>query len=568
MKKVFAILLAIAMLLSLAVPAMAEESVKTHYEITITNSDAISSAGHVYSAYQIFTGVLDSTGKILTEIDWGQNFQGDAADAFVAALQADTTLGEGEANLFYGKSTAKEISDIMGDSANNTAVMKKAIGKAATAVVTADDTKSEPIAKSSQSNAPYTISIPLNMAGYYLITDTLSNPSAPNQDISDFIVQVVGDVTVEHKGSIPTMDKQVSETGDTYHDAIPAGIGETHYYRIIAELPDDYYLYDHYYLEFSDDMSKGLEFVEIDRVYVVHRQSNTRPELTEGTAGNQYTKEVTDLENGGEHLSIVIKDLKQAAPGLTSEDAVVVIYKAKVTADAVADGSGIPNQATIIYSNNPNTDGKGESTPDETNVYPINLNVVKVDGLDQTKPLNGAQFVLYRAHSTGAESHNEYAVVVDGKISKWVHHYESDDCCDDKVTHDSEIQTEGAATILETKDGGKLSVGGLKPGRYNLKEIKAPDGYNALTEDVILSFSITVDEVTDTIATITGKTNQGKIEFTPADANVTVTIDNYQGDTLPSTGGIGTTIFYAVGGLMVVAALVLLVTKKRMAAEV
>ena len=564
MKKVFAILLALAMLLSLAVPAMAAED---DYVITITNSDAISSAGHVYSAYQIFDGELDSTGKILTEIGWGQNFQGDAADAFVAALQADTTLGEGEANLFYGKSSAKDISDIMGDPANNTAAMKKAIGKAATAVVTADATKSEPIAKSSQSDAPYTISIPLNMAGYYLITDTLSNPSAPNQDISDFIVQVVGDVTVEHKGSIPTMDKQVSETGDTYHDAIPAGIGETHYYRIIAELPDDYYLYDHYYLEFSDDMSKGLEFVEIDRVYVVHRQANTRPELTEGTADNQYTKEVTDLENGGEHLSIVIKDLKQAAPGLTSEDAVVVIYKATVTADAVVDGNGIPNQATIIYSNNPNTDGKGESTTDETNVYPINLNVVKVDGLDQTKTLDGAQFVLYRAHSTGAESHNEYAVVVDGKISKWVHHYAGDGCTEEAHAA-QEVTAEGLATILETKDGGKLSVGGLKPGRYNLKEIKAPDGYNALTEDVILSFSITVDEVTDTIASITGKTNQGKIEFTPADANVTVTIDNYQGDTLPSTGGIGTTIFYAVGGLMVVAALVLLVTKKRMAAEV
>ena len=235
--------------------------------------------------------------------------------------------------------------------------------------------------------------------------------------------------------------------------------------------------------------------------------------------------------------------------------------------DAVVDGNGIPNQATIIYSNNPNTNGKGESTPDETNVYPINLNLLKVDGKDKTVTLAGAQFLLSRDYSDGMTTHKEFAVVEGGKLKEWAHHAEGDGCAVDNADHLAAVAANELGTVLTTDATGNINVGGLDAGKFTLIEIKAPDGYNKLVEEIVISVSITVDETNDKIETMAGMTNQGQVSFDAATATVKLTIDNYKGDVLPSTGGIGTTLFYIFGGLMAAGAAVLLVTKKRMSAE-
>jgi len=566
MKRVISLALCLMMVLSLAVTAFAAEG---DYTITITNSDSISSAGHKYEAYQIFSGKLDSTETILTEIEWGVNLAANA-DAFLAALKADTTLGEGEANIFYSATTAEQVAEILAAPANHTSTVLKAVGKAATANVSGT-----PVGTSTQSAAPYTITIPAEMSGYYLVKDVedvLADDK--NKDVSDFILQVVADVTVEHKGSIPTMDKTVSETGNTYGDAIATGINETHYYRIVAELPDDYRLYDNYYLEFSDKMSEGLTFDGIVAVRAIIRSSGTSVEIDPSSS---YTVSHTPLgaddatAPNGTHLKVIITDIKtaeivengaRATLTLTADDAIEVIYKAHVNDKAVVDGNGIPNNASIIYSNNPNSEGKGESTPDETNVYPINLKLVKVDGKAKTVKLEGAEFVLARPYSDGVNQKSQYAVVdSNNKISKWVDHYEGDDC-----TEEHAAGTE-FASVLTTDANGEFNVIGLDAGRYDIIEITPPDGYNKLTEEISISVSITIDEANDKINTMTGNTDQGTITFTPENATVTLTVDNYKGDVLPSTGGIGTTLFYVLGGLMVAGAAVLLVTKKRMGAE-
>lgn len=560
--------LCLMLVLSLAVTAFAAEG---GYTITITNSDAASSAGHKYEAYQIFAGVLDSTGAILTEISWGQNMTTNSA-AFLEALKADTSLGEDTANLFYNAKNAADVAGILAKPENHTSTVLDAFAKAATKYVS-----QPPVAYTVEQNAPYTITIPADKSGYYLVKDVedvLTN--ATNKDVSDFILQVVGNVTVEHKGSIPTMDKTVSETGNTYGDAIATGIGETHYYRIVAELPDDYRLYDTYYLEFSDKMSAGLTYDGIVAVKAIIRSSGTTVELAPSSY-KVITSELGEDDKtapGGTHLRVVINDLKTAQPtekdvakatlALTADDAIEVIYKAHVNDKAVVDGKGIPNTASIIYSNNPNSDGKGESTPDETNVYPINLKLVKVDGKEKTVKLEGAEFVLSRPYSSdGIEQITQYAVVdEENKISEWVEHYAGDGCNDS--VHGDGI---GLASVLTTDENGEFNVIGLDTGRYGIIEITPPDGYNKLVEAVIVSVSIEVNEASDTIFSMTGNTSQGSIEFSPEKATVTLTIDNYKGDVLPSTGGIGTTLFYILGGLMVVGAAVLLITKKRMSAE-
>ena len=583
-QKFFKTILSLVIVFSTIIPVHAEgtEPPKTAYTITITNSDAISSANHVYKAYQIFKGDLDKAGTTLSNIQWGDNVDG---TKFLAALKSAVELctnpEELNTNIFKDATDAAEVAAILAK--NKTSDVVSGFAKVATAKI-----QNAPIAASEQSDAPYTISIPLDQAGYYLVTDELKDgltgDAALNKDISDFILQVVADTTVEHKGSIPTMDKQVSETDSTYHDSIATGINDTHYYRITAELPDDYGLYDTYYLEFSDTMSKEITFENIVAVKALIRSSGK--EIVYNICNNTECNE----ENGklcvGYHvnntsknaLSVVFRNLKNAggkgiidgvekdiAPVvLTSADAVEIIYKAHLNEQAVVNGEGIPNNAHIKYSNNPNTDGRGQSTPDETNVYPMGLKVIKVDGTDTEKELQGAEFILGRIISDGASSHPDYAVVNEGKIDKWVHHYEGDKCGE---SHEGET----LATPLITGADGSINVAGLDTGDYVLKEIKAPDGYNKLTEDVVFSFSMTIDEANDKIATVTGHTNQGSINFEKVGEKLTgvveLTINNYKGDVLPTTGGIGTTLFYVMGGMMAVAAFVLLVTKRRMNME-
>lgn len=564
MKRAISLVLCLMLVFSLAISASAAEN----YTITIKNNDKESARDHVYYAYQIFSGVLDSTGSILTEIKWGESIVD--GDAFLAALKAEPGLEVGGANIFAAATNAEEVAEILALPAHNTADITSAFAKVATKHV-----KDTAVAQSGNmtedgSKGVYTITIPAEKGGYYLVKDTVA-ADKPNKDVSDYILQVVGNVILEHKGSIPTLDKQVSETGETYHDSIFTGINQQHTYRIVAELPDAYNLYDEYYLEFSDKMSKELTFDNIERVYVVIRSSNTRLDI-DPTCYDVISEAIAD----GTHLRVVIEDtktLKDKDSGnvitLTPEDAVVIIYKAYVNENAVADGNGIPNSATIIYSNDPNSDGRGESNPDETNVYPINLKLLKVDGKDSTVSLSGAKFLLTRIHSDGVNTHTEYAMVgADNKISKWVHHYDGDGCAADNTEHNEAVAANDMGSVLITDASGNIQVSGLDTGSYELIELEAPDGYNKLAESIKITVSATINEENDVIATMNGTTNQGTIVFDATNAVVQVTIPNFKGDVLPSTGGIGTTLFYVFGSIMVLGAVVLLVTKKRMCSEV
>lgn len=570
-KRILSLMLTLIMVMSMGIAVKAEED---DYVITITNSDAISSKGHVYEAYQIFSGKLDSSGTILTEIEWGAHVNVEDLLAMLKRDPADPDPNKrldpafvvGGVNLFASAATAEDVAKILEDPANHTSDFLGAFAKVAMA-----NKKTPASFVSTEDDQPYKIQIPKNMAGYYLVVDKIEaldgegNP-IPNRDVSDFILQVVGDVTVEHKGSIPTMDKQVSETGSTYHDSISTGINEVHYYRIVAELPDDYRLYDEYYLEFVDNFSVGLSFKDIVAVKALIRSSGNEIAIDKTCYSSTYVDD--------KHvLTVELPNLKEAkAEGtgdkisLTADDAIEIIYTAKLNKNAIVDGNGIPNTAHIVYSNNPNSDGKGQSSTDETNVYPINLNVLKIDGKDKKTPLGDAEFVLARPYSDGLTTHNEYAVVgVDGedkgKILNWVHHYEGDG-------HDAAVHaSEELATVLTTDASGLIGVSGLKAGRYSLIETKAPDGYNKLAEAVDFVVSVVIDEEHDKISSMTGNTNPGTLTFTPENATVQLTIDNFKGNVLPSTGGIGTTMFYIVGGILFVGAIVLLVSKKRMGSK-
>ena len=152
--------------------------------------------------------------------------------------------------------------------------------------------------------------------------------------------------------------------------------------------------------------------------------------------------------------------------------------------------------------------------------------------------LSGAKFVLYRMDS-GVK---KYATLTNNKIDGWV-------------------TDKGDATTLETDGAGNILIEGLNVGTYYLEETEAPAGYNKLTEPIEVEITATTS-VTSGSETVQYK-NSSETSYTPA-TDATVKVLNKAGTQLPSTGGIGTTLFYVIGGGLMAVAAVLLVTKKRM----
>lgn len=338
--------------------------------------------------------------------------------------------------------------------------------------------------------------------GYYLVDSTLGTICSLDTTNPS--------VTIKEKNSKPTVDKQVQENSNSnWGDTNDANIGDTVNFKttinVVDGQPKNYVLHD--------KMSNGLTFdagsVEVkigDRTL---------------TLGSDYTL----IANPKDGCTFEIEFKENV---LKPNDVVIVTYSATLNDKAVIAGEGNPNETHLTYGDNSHTE------KDTTRTYTWQMDVLKYTMKDNKEtPLAGAKFVLYKT--------------VDGKTL----YARADE--NNKITGWTE--NEGDATVFETPDNGQFSIIGLDAGTYYLKEIEAPAGYNMLKDPIEVVITATVDGTTNTrTATVTyNKTSTG-----------TVKVENKTGAELPSTGGIGTTIFYVVGGLLVVAAGVLLVTRKRM----
>ena len=261
-------------------------------------------------------------------------------------------------------------------------------------------------------------------------------------------------------------------------------------------------------------------------------------------------------------MKVIFNDIKEVA-AVTKDSIVTVDYTATLNSDAVIGLDGNPNEVKLIFSNNPNMTGDGTGKPDDTGETPIDkvivftyeLDVEKVDGTNTATKLKDAEFVLKRK----VGENTEYAVVNNKeRLEKWVASIDD-------------------ATKLVTGADGLVKVAGLDDGTYYLEETKAPSQYNKLSKDVEIVISTKTKN--NQIWTGTASDALTKIEVTVTDVktvktdgnvksgSVKVTVENYKGSELPSTGGMGTTIFYVVGSILVLGAAILLITKKRMSAR-
>ncbi len=228
---------------------------------------------------------------------------------------------------------------------------------------------------------------------------------------------------------------------------------------------------------------------------------------------------------------------------LVKEDTTLyIVYYATVNENAVVGGSGNPNKSWLSYGE----DGKTTTVPSKTTTYTWQINVYKYTMVkateagqaDTEKALANAEFILYKD-------------VKDDNSENTTRYYATATAIEDGYRFTAWATDKNAATKFVTPASGKFAIKGLDSDTYYLEETTAPAGYNVLKAPV----TVVIDEK--------GGVTYGEGEATTT-ANPDVKVLNNTGAELPSTGGIGTTVFYVLGGLLVVCAGVLLITKRRM----
>lgn len=367
------------------------------------------------------------------------------------------------------------------------------------------------------------------VAGYYLIKDE-DNTASGTDTYTTYIVQVVGNVTITPKGNVPSFEKKVKDTNDTtgatsdWQDSADYDIGDKVPFKLEGTVASNYADYKTYYFAFHDKAEPGLTFNKDSvKVFV---------DATEITTGYSVVTSTTD----GDTFDVVFDNLKTITD-VRADSKITVEYTATLNDKAVLGNQGNVNTAHLEFSNNPNEEqngsnkpGTGETPWDNVIVftYQVVVNKTKANG----DALSGAEFTL------------------------------------EKVLEDGTKET---VTVVKNTEGTTFTFKGLDDGDYVLTETKTPATYNTIEP---IEFTVTADhkiawngEARDTILTsLTGNVTSGTADFMPdkTEGSLTTKVINQSGATLPGTGGIGTTIFYVIGGLLMAAAAVLLITKKRM----
>ena len=564
MKKIASILLVLMLVLTMAAPALADG--ETKHTITITNTKS----GHTYSAYQVFEG--DITGGKLTNIDWGDGVEGDALLTELKKLEAykECTSAEDVADVLAGFKNDSEQLDAFAE-----VVGKHLVTVAGTSTETQGETSST-----------YTISVTGD--GYYFVKDT-GTSVAEGDAYTKYILRVVGDVKVAAKAKAPTLEKKIVE-GEDEVDANNASIGDKVNYKLTSKVPD-MDGYDKYFFIVNDTLSKGLTFNDDVKITIDGKT------LTEDTDYTVTKESAVDVDNNvtGTSIKIVFKNFIQHKN--LKDKAIVITYSATLNENAVIGNTGNPNTASLTYSNNPNVENKGQEgnenepdgetptgkTPDDTVItYVTGIELTKVD--EKENRLEGAEFQItgdqiskvkiIRDTFTVAED-GTYYKLKDGTYTETAPTDETKENYADEnkyklekvVTWNTEtVKVSATATV---GSDGVLRFEGLGEGTYVIEEIKAPDGYNMLKETITVV--ITCTEPTGIISgaeTATWKyTVSGAVtvaETVATNGIITLTVVNKAGAVLPVTGGMGTTIFYVLGGLLIVAAGVALITRRRM----
>lgn len=508
-KRVLALLAAFALVLAMAVPAFADGA---------TCSITAPKNGHNYEVYQIFTGTLseDHGTKVLSDIKWGQNSK-NREGANVGDKVSETVLNE--ITNVATKSDSEKLT-----------VIEKYVDLTASKTFTTV-------------NSGTTENVP---AGYYLIKDKDDSYDNKHDAYTQFIVEVAGNVNFKPKTDYPTVEKKVKENsketgttgdyGEKYNDVADYSIGDAVPFKLVGSVPD-MSQYSTYKYTFHDTLAKSL---------TVPAETNVKVYMSSNKAGSgkqDITSNFT-VAVSGQVITVSTDNLK-AINDISANKYILVEYSAVLNSDAAINNNNVNdtdngniNKVYLTYSNNPRNESEAGKTPEDTViVFTYEIKATKVDG-ETNKGLEGVKFRIYKMSGDD----KWYAQVAEGKLNGWVT-TANDDC------------------VLTSGEGGKFSLAGLDDGTYFIEEITPLPGYNSIDPVEIKINGNTNNGQSGNGATSELTSVKFTVGKTTADA---ITIVNNAGTTLPSTGGMGTTVFYVVGGGLMAVAVVLLVTKKRM----
>lgn len=490
--------------------------------VTVTVPTTANLQNHTYTAYQILTGSQAESGGALGSTSWGTGI--DSAN-FLKALKADKTIG----SYFTNVNTSDEFVKALGNAGNfaSNGANTNIVAKIALANKTGDGT-----ALKNGANVLAT--------GYYLIVDSTTEG---NQTVyNPAVLAITSDITIQDKTSVPTLEKKVQENqksvtgdyGNGFNDVADYNIGDDVPFHLIGSVPD-MSQYETYKYTFSDTLGDGFDAPTSVKVYL----SDNKVLDTEEDA--DITSSFTITNPLAKTFTVSTKDLKAIA-GVATGKYVIVSYTAKLNSSAKIGLPGNVNTADLAYSNKPDqsgtgdTDNTGKTPEDKVIVFTYKLDTTKVDSDKDTTKLQGAEFKLRNAN-------NQYAVVdADNKVTSW-------------------SATEEGGSTLTSNAEGLFSVTGLDDSTYYLRETKAPAGYNLPAKDFEVKISATTangqnwagtatDALTKIDVTVDGTAGTGNVQTGTA----AIVIKNTKGSSLPSTGGMGTTILYAAGAAIVLVA--------------
>lgn len=333
--------------------------------------------------------------------------------------------------------------------------------------------------------------------------------------------------TIQEKNGVPSVDKIITSGGVVSADGKfnSASIGDKVYFKTtITTQPgaQNYVLHD--------KMTEGLTFDENSVNVSLHKKATSDEKTL--TKTKDYSVDTTNLESTGPKCTFHINFTKELCDGLKADDTITVTYSATLNENAVIAGKGYENETWLKYGDSQNTQHKTTTTK----TFEMNVFKFYIDKNDSNteKGLAGATFKLTKDSQDA----------VNIGFVKTSNETDTDDVY--RVAKRGETGT--VATITSPKSG-KFTIQGLGAGTYYLTETKQPDGYNKLSGPV----TVVID-----------KDGQVKVKNGDAYDEVTqVKVENKSGTVLPSTGGMGTTMIYLVGAVLVLGSGVVLATKRR-----
>lgn len=527
---------------------------------------------HTYTAYQVFKAADVADGK-LASVEWGSALaDADAQNAFLAALKSE------DASIFKDCTKAKEVARVLEKLSDNDEKLK-AFAKF---VISYDGIQkyTETNKESGETVDTFTNGDKISEAGYYVFKDSADTYTVLNPVLVKMVTN--GTVEIKAKASVPQVEKKVLETsyntdyasktitadvdgaqvplnyGKGYNDAADYNIGDAVPFELIGTVPENFTDYDSYYYAFHDTLSKGLTKPDLTKLTVEHykvEKDETTGELAykpvATLAAGLYEPNAVVNDNGTTSLDIVFENLRNV-PNLTADSLLIVRYNAVLNNDAVIGLPGNENEVYLQYSNNPYNETTGKTPEDKVIVFTYQLDVNKVD--PDGNNLKDAEFILKNADGKYYNSHSE-------GDSYWV-------------------DGEKNAEVLTSNAQGLFEVKGIDNGEYFLKETKAPEGFKKLEDEIkftvdakLISRNAESEDAPQTwegVPEIALSSFSATLQDNPAaellsveNETVSLKVTNTDIYDLPGTGGIGTTVFYIAGGVLVAAALVLLVVKRK-----